>query len=244
MRFTYNAYKQLITSLKDREYVFSDYLNYSQYEYAVILRHDIDMDIERALDLAKLEASLGVKSTYYVLISSDFYNAFSKKNIYLLQKIKDCGHDIGLHFDEEKYEKREINVPDAIEKELDILESFLGGDSRVISVSMHRPSQQTLDSNYVIRSGNVINSYGAEFFKNFKYISDSRRNWREDVLEIVNQKQYNRLHILTHPIWYYEEEKDVRTVLKEFCHQKVFQCYESLSDNIRDLGSILAKKDL
>lgn len=27
MRFTYNAYKQLITSLKDREYVFSDYLN-------------------------------------------------------------------------------------------------------------------------------------------------------------------------------------------------------------------------
>ena len=54
MRFTYNAYKQLITSLKDREYVFSDYLNYSQYEYAVILRHDIDMDIERALDLAEI----------------------------------------------------------------------------------------------------------------------------------------------------------------------------------------------
>ena len=45
MRFTYNAYKQLITSLKDRESVFLDYLNYSQYEYAVILRNDIDIDI-------------------------------------------------------------------------------------------------------------------------------------------------------------------------------------------------------
>ena len=88
-----------------------------------------------------------------------------QRRIYIFyRKLKDCGQQCteGWHFDEEKYEKREINVPDAIEKELDILESFLGGDSRVISVSMHRPSQKTLDSNYVIRSGNVINSYGEQ----------------------------------------------------------------------------------
>jgi len=241
MKFTYSAYEQLIDSLKSKGYVFCDYLNYSQFDRTVILRHDIDMDIGRAVDLAEIEHKMGVKSTYYVLISSDFYNAFSKKNIKLLQYIKNMGHEIGLHFDEEKYEK-EASILDAIEREINILEQFLG--DKVLSVSMHRPSPKTLSSNYVIRSGEVVNSYSTEFFENFKYISDSRRNWREDVLEVVQTGEYNRLHILTHPIWYSQEEKTAKEVLKDLCSQKVYQCYDSLDNNIRELGKILAKEDL
>lgn len=241
MRFTYNAYKQLIDSLKRNGYVFCDYYNYSQFKKAVILRHDIDMDIEKAVELAQIECDMGIKSTYYVLISSDFYNVFSKKNINLLQCIRSMGHDIGLHFDEEKYDD-EISVLDAIEREIHILELFL--DYKISSVSMHRPSKKTLSSDYVICEGNVINSYGKEFFENFKYISDSRRNWKEDVLNIVESGKFDWLHILTHPIWYSQSEISAKEVLKDLCNQKIFQCYDSLDHNIRDLDNILSKDDL
>lgn len=241
MNFTYNAYEQLIDSLKRNEYAFCDYHNYSQFKKAVILRHDIDMDIKKAVELARIEYNMDIKSTYYVLISSDFYNAFSKKNISFLKCIRSMGHDIGLHFDEEKYEDG-ISVLDAIEREINILELFL--ECKVSSVSMHRPSKKTLSSDYLICSGNVINSYGKEFFENFKYVSDSRRNWREDVISIVESGQYNRLHILTHPIWYSHSEKSAKEVLRDLCNQKIFQCYDSLDNNIRDLGSILTKEDL
>ncbi len=71
----------------------------------------------------------------------------------------------------------------------------------VESVSMHIPSQDTLKANLTFESG-FINSYSEEYFKNYKYVSDSEMRWREDVDDIVCSGKYKKLHILTHPIWY------------------------------------------
>lgn len=131
---------------------------------------------------------------------------------------------------------------DEIEREIDLLESYL--NCRVTSVSMHRPSAKTLDCNYIIKNGSVVNSYGDIFFRQFKYVSDSRRNWKEDIYYIVQSGKYNKLHILTHPIWYGEKESSACLVLRDFCKSKVFQCYDSLSENIRDLSEIINMGDL
>ena len=49
-------------------------------ERQIIWRHDIDMSVHRAYSLAKLERGLGVKSTFFILPHSEFYNFFIEKN--------------------------------------------------------------------------------------------------------------------------------------------------------------------
>lgn len=126
MEFTVEAYKHLIKALIENGYTITGYDNYEGYEKAAILRHDIDMDIRKALEMARLESELGVRSTYYVLLSSDLYNALSKNSTAYLKEILSLGHWVGLHFDEKKYEATD-NVVEKIEQEIDTLEMYLGG---------------------------------------------------------------------------------------------------------------------
>ena len=80
------------------------------------------------------------------------------------------------------------------------MEWMIGMD--VESVSMHIPSQRTLEANYIIKGGKIINSYSNVFFKEFKYVSDSKMHWRENVYDVIESGKYQRIHLLTHPVWY------------------------------------------
>ncbi len=59
MRFTYKAYEDLLKALLEHGYHIADYHNWEQFERCVILRHDIDNDIDKAVELAALEQSGG-----------------------------------------------------------------------------------------------------------------------------------------------------------------------------------------
>ncbi len=68
MDFTYSGYNSLISLLKDQNYSFSSYHNWTKHKKSVILRHDVDYSIEDSLKLSELEQRLGVKSTYFILL--------------------------------------------------------------------------------------------------------------------------------------------------------------------------------
>lgn len=105
---------------------------------------------------------------------------------------------------------------------------------KVDTVSMHRPSEKILSGN--IEFKDLINTYSQTYFKDMKYLSDSRRNWRENVSEIIEEETYQRLHILTHPLWYVEgEEKSLQQTLKEVILGASLAYYDNLNDNFRDL---------
>lgn len=237
--FSYTGYEGLIKTLQDASYSFADYHNYEKYSRCVILRHDIDNSIEKAVKLAEIEAKIGVKSTYFALMTSEFYNPAAKKNLEGLSKIQKLGHEIGLHFDEMAYNGLE-DVVGAIQKEAKLLSDILC--TPITTVSMHRPSQKTLDANYEIPC--MINSYGKTFFNEFKYLSDSRRRWREPVLDIIKSGQYDRLHILTHAIWYNEVEMDIHDTIKDFVISANQERYYQEKENIKDIGSILDISEL
>lgn len=232
--FTYRFYSELVSLLKTCGYTFVDYHNYTNASKCVILRHDIDNSIEMAVSIAELEYKLGVKATYFTLLRTDFYNPSSKGSLEGLRKIQSLGHEIGLHFDELAYEAG-INVVEAIKKEASILSDIIGGP--ITTVSMHRPSQKTLDANYNLSP--MVNSYGKTFFNDFKYLSDSRRRWREPVLDIIKSGQYERLHILTHPIWYQETEEPIHDTIKRFVTSANKERYYHEAENIKDIQSIL-----
>ncbi len=242
MKFTYKAYEELLSLLEKHGYTVCNYHNYQDHARSVIIRHDIDMDIAKALQVAKLEQGRGVCSTYFVLVTSDFYNIFSRQNQAMLRRICAMGHEVGLHFDEAKYDAQQTDMVQAIEQEAMLLEQCLG--RATTSVSMHRPSQKTLEADYLIQGGKIVNSYGTEFFRKHKYVSDSRRNWREDVTAIVESGEYDRLHVLTHPFWYDEVERSAKEQLKTFCEAQTGLCYDRMKENVRNLEEFLLKIEL
>ena len=62
----------------------------------------------------------------------------------------------------------------------------------------------------------MINSYSKEFFQNFKYVSDSRMKWREDVMKYVKEKQYPRMQILTRQRCVFDRSAQAAPFLPEY----------------------------
>lgn len=236
MDFTYKAYVDLIKLLKEKNYEFTNYKGYKNIEKSVIFRHDIDNSLERALKIAKLENENKIKSTFFVLLSTDFYNIFSKQSNSILKEIISLGHEVGLHFDEKRYKiNNEKDLVHYVEYEKNILGGVLGID--VTTVSMHRPSKWILENDIQFKS--IINSYSKEFLHEFKYLSDSRMHWREDVIEIIRNEKYDKLHILTHPFWYEENKGDMKERVSGFIKEANKERYYQMKDNIRDIEEIV-----
>ena len=239
--FTYDAYINLIEEIQKSGYTITDYHKCQDIKYPCILRHDIDYSMERAVRFARLEAGLGISSTYFVLVSGDFYNVLSRAVRECLKEILDCGHEIGLHFDETAYGREESKnagrggMIRQILYEKELLEQSCG--QRVSVVSMHRPSRETLEADLHIPR--MINSYSKQFFSEFKYVSDSRMRWREDVERYIREKQYPKMHILTHAFWYSEKTCGIKGVLETFMHEAVQDRYEILDRNLTGLPEIL-----
>jgi len=242
MQFTYSAYRDLLALLRENNYAFQSYHDFEGVPRCVILRHDIDVSLPCAVKLAELEAAEGVCSTWFVLLRTEFYNPFSKNGLAALQHIQSLGHEIGLHFDEASYTPAlgPDEVIQNIIKECGLLSALL--ETEVSSVSMHRPSTVTLNADYQIPG--IINSYGKTFFRDFKYLSDSRRRWREPVRDIIRSGEYDRLHILTHAFWYHGEDEDISQTVGSFIRSANRERYLQVVDNIIDDKSLLKEEDM
>ena len=247
MEFTYQAYRGLLSNLRENGYVFTDYHSYSAYPRCVILRHDIDNSLSQAVRLAEIEAAEGVHSTWFVLLRTDFYNPASAVSQRQLRRIRELGHELGLHFDEMAYPQEgasctagSSSTEELIRHEAGILSDVCG--CPITTVSMHRPSRATLEADLKIPG--MVNSYGQTFFHDFKYLSDSRRRWREPVKEIIRAGTYDRLHILTPAFWYHEEEQDITRSVGNFVRAANAERYGQMMENITDLPSILPREAL
>ena len=61
----------------------------------IVLKHDVETNVPRALKLAEIEHQYGINSTYYV----QAYLLKDKNNITILKKMQDMGHEISYHYD-------------------------------------------------------------------------------------------------------------------------------------------------
>jgi hypothetical protein len=248
--FTYADYHAMLALIKTHGYVFSDYHNYMNAAAPCILRHDVDFDMEKALRMAELEAAMQVKSTYFVLLNTHFYNLCAESTLKMIKEILSLGHEVGLHYDEAQ-SGLTVNAPlsnsnilapilENIRKEIHLLEQIIG--RLVTTVSMHRPSKFILGANIAIPG--VVNSYEREFFEDFKYLSDSRHRWRENVEEVIQSGRYKKLHILTHPFWYTGTSKTCREKLYEFITKANRQRYQAIHDNFKNIEEFVKREEI
>jgi hypothetical protein len=200
--FTYDYYKEFICYLRE-VYDFTTFYDGKRIVEAdrplVIMRHDIDMDLEAAVRMSSLEKDLRIFSTYFFMVRCPLYNVFSSSGAGLVKKILAAGHQLGLHFDCALY--RDITVGKIntyISKECELLERFF--EHPVGAVSFHRPGHLELSG---VELERWPNSYERIFLEKFKYFSDSRGVWGHgSPIESEAFHKMENLHILTHPIWW------------------------------------------
>ncbi len=158
----------------------------------LLICHNIDVSLEKAIDLAVLENEMEIKTTYMIMTDSLLYNIDDVQSKINIRKIKKLGHDIGLH-----YGKNRIDL-DMIETDCTLLEQISG--SRVYSYSVHRPALIKLCMDCKPERGRFA-SHNASLLGN--YFSDSRGIFRWDRF---NKVWENRKDCLTqwlfHPIWW------------------------------------------
>jgi len=205
--FTEVNYKTILETLLHKGYKFVnfDYERINSDENIVIWRHDVDFSLNRSCKLAEIEAELGIKATYFIYLQCSFYNVFESGQYEIIKKIINLGHMIGLHFDHAFYTQRKL-ITDEKEiegyalMEKEVLKKYFGIDINV--VSFHNPeAAKTLTLRQDYYAG-MVNAYSQTIFDACKYCSDSNGYWRYDRLQEVIEKEYEKLHILTHPAWW------------------------------------------
>lgn len=173
----------------------SENIQYEDHERVAIMRHDVDLSVEYAYRLAQIEYEQRIKSTYFFLLTSPFYNICEPAHIRMIHEMIDMGHHIGLHYDHQAYPEH-VDIKASIRHEASLLSSILGTPVRVFSY--HRPTIELLTKPVDI---DLINAYHMRYMEYFRYISDSNHQWKDGCLmEYIRDRR--KLYILTHPIWW------------------------------------------
>ncbi len=197
--FSLDRYGDLIAAFSDKGYTIVEFADLRPDSQHLVLRHDIDFDLEAAAKMAEFETKRGIRATYCILLRTEFYNIFSAGAQMAIRRIADAGHEIGLHFDAALYSGDMRALTGAAQAECQILGQAIQGKIKVLS--FHRPQPDLFGADMLIDG--VLNAYGRRFFEEIGYCSDSRGAWHHGhPLEHPSVSEGGALQLLTHPIWW------------------------------------------
>ncbi len=168
--------------------------------------------------MAEFEAKLDIKATYFILLSSPYYNLLSEDYIDFPRRLAEMGHEIGLHYDVKTMEKasRGVGLTDMLHREIEALSHLAGMD--VTSIAMHNPSLSGIDP---FRKTRFINAYADAHTKDIAYFSDSCGAWRDKFAERFEKNRIPlQLQLLIHPIFWSASSSNRWEILDRFVQGK------------------------
>ncbi len=189
-------YRNFLTILKNNDYEFVSFAGLNAATRQIVIRHDIDFDCELAYKMALIENEMGIQTSYFFLASSQSYNIASERDQSYVNRIRELGHTISLHFDPVMHSSDFIK---GFLAEVHFFESLF--NVKVEIISLHRPNDFFRNSNQPI--GGIQHTYQKKYFKDVKYFADSTAVWRFG--HPFNSEEFAKkksLHILIHPIWW------------------------------------------
>lgn len=193
--FSYDGYRQFLTALKQAGTCVRS-RDWSEDKRVILLRHDVDLSVESALRLARIENELGVTATYLFRVSGNSYNVFASDNQHMIREIAACGFEVGLHFDPSVYgELAEDALIPLARVEADALASV--AQQPIHTVSLHAPS---IHGQWPQIAG-FINAYDPRIFSDECYLSDSRMMFRgKDPFVFIQKAAERTIQILLHAL--------------------------------------------
>lgn len=219
MLFTYDFYEKLLDVIaKNHEAVDARQILDGKEGPWCFHRHDVDNGLELAIPLAQIEQSKKVSATYFLMTSSSVYNCFTADTRAMVKGLLSMGHNLGLHFCLKShgiYEKNSIVA--GILREKQFLEDTF--DAQIDAVSFHQPAQ-AVDSqdnkissfDFSLREHGLLNTYSTADTNGATYSSDSLMNFKlADPLKYFANEDLEKIQLLTHPIWYGEDESDAES---------------------------------
>jgi hypothetical protein len=177
--FDLDHYRELLAAARTGGFRFADFSRAPE-PGDLILRHDVDLSLEAAVELAELEGDAGVRATYFLMKESVFYNLASQAGEATLATLRALGHAVGLHA---VYPRVEL-------------------DGRFDPVvAWHNPDPEYMSDPIP----DAVNAMEPRFFSPDHYRSDSNQHWRSGCPhEALAGGEFVWLQLLTHPeIWVY-----------------------------------------
>lgn len=106
---TFRSYKRICNAVKmSNKHIFlveKDGVSYSK--PFIMIKHDVEKKPKKALQMAIIESSFGIQSTYYFQAY-----LFTEKNLSFLKKIQELGHVVSYHHD--VMDQTKGNISDAL----------------------------------------------------------------------------------------------------------------------------------
>lgn len=180
--FTLEHYRELLQAAQEGGYRWASF-GQAPGPGDLILRHDVDLSLDAALEMAELEAELGARATYFLMTQSVFYNLGSSEGRRVLNRLRELDHGVGLH---------------AVWPNLELDDRF----DPVIAWHNPNPDYMTEPVD------GVVNVMQEPYFEPDHYRSDSNQHWRHGCPhEDLGAARFEWLQLLIHPeIWVYPGE--------------------------------------
>lgn len=232
--FTHAHYREIL-SVATKRFRFVQYGDALPDAPSVIWRHDVDASMKAAADLADIEAGMGIKSTYFLLLGCPHYNLFEAETMAHMQRIRASGHAFGIHLDVSLHNiDNASSLEAALHYERSILEAYVG--QRITAFSFHNPTNLVQSYEEDSYAG-LINTYGRSLKAARSYCSDSNGTWHHRRLwDVVNDPSLSHLHVLTHPEWWIAEPKSARQKIFDLAFQRASTTYHTYCQALAQAG--------
>ena len=196
----------------------------------ILWRHDVEYSPDAALKMAEIENELGLSTTYFFQMHSEFYNILEKYFSDMLLKIKSLGHHIGLHFDSHYYNiQLENDLDKFIQQDKEYFEKIFNLKLQVFS--FHNTTPFILSCREKMYGG-LLNVYSDYYKTKYNYCADSTGYWCYEVLkDVLKDSKITHLQVLVHDAMWSEKVLSPR--------KRVYQSIQNNADRIKNQYDIV-----
>ena len=214
--FTLDQYAALCSTIKMSKYqavTVRDYLAGVQRDkYLIIMRHDVEEDARKALDMARVEHSYGIQATYYFRMKNKVYVPD------IMDQIASYHHEIGYLY--ETLDKTNGDMEKAImlfAVELAMLRERYDIKTACMHPLTEYDNKKIWEKCKLAKFNLLGDPYLSMDYNQMLFLSDSGRTWlvasstlspmvkvehTSDLIDLINDGRHERICILTHPeIW-------------------------------------------
>ncbi|MEO8610199.1 MAG: acyltransferase [Chloroflexota bacterium] len=198
--YSKDRYRDLLKLALDQNYRFISFFDEPPAaSKSIYLRHDVDASLTMALEMAKINQSLGIRATFFLLRGSQIYNLASEPTKKWARAIADAGQDLGFHCVVPTQVSTD-GIAEFVRAEYEVARHDLPELQPVFS--WHNTTDKILEWSLAHDVPGLVNAYHPRFWKSIPYKSDSLGRHTPEQFEVILRENQPTMQLLFHPeIW-------------------------------------------